>query len=88
MALVTNNVMIYAQMAHDQWLGKCVVLLHMLKPLHQNALYHSSSQVLAMKKIPNSLKMVLDEVVNVVNSVNSRLLNTRIFSAIKFSFIF
>jgi hypothetical protein len=36
--LVGSNVFIFAQMVHDQWLGKCTVLLHMLKPLHQNAL--------------------------------------------------
>jgi hypothetical protein len=45
-ALFGNNMLIFAQMAQDRWLAKCVVLLHVLKPLHQNALYHSSPSIL------------------------------------------
>jgi hypothetical protein len=34
-----------------------------------------------VKKIPNALKMVLDNVVKIVNVIKSRLLNSRIFTA-------
>jgi hypothetical protein len=54
-----NSVLIFVQVAHDQWVGKCVALLHMLKPLHQNTLVGTASFTVGLWKVsqtPNSIK--------------------------------
>jgi hypothetical protein len=67
--LAGNNVLIFAQMVQDPQLEKCMVLLHPLKPIHQNALVASESFTVKhlCEKIPNTMIMVLDEGVKIVN---------------------
>jgi hypothetical protein len=53
-ALTGNNVMVFAEKVHNQWLGKQMVSFLMLQPLHQKALAAPVSfhhHALAVKKI-------------------------------------
>jgi hypothetical protein len=43
-----KHVLIFSQMAHDGCLWKSVVLLHMLKPLHLNALVTTASFIVRL----------------------------------------
>jgi hypothetical protein len=68
-------------MAHDRWLGKRVILLHVLKPLRQNTLVATVSfiaMLFTVEKIPSLLETVLDEIVKISNVIKLRHLNSRL----------
>jgi hypothetical protein len=80
--LAGNNVLMFAQAVCNWWLGKYMLLLHTLKPLHLNILEASISFViqLLLRTIPSTPKVIADKVVKSVNFIKLRPLNLTTFS--------
>jgi hypothetical protein len=72
-----------AQMAKNRWLRKCLILLHMLKPLHLNALKAivSSSNLCCEKNPKRTGNDVKRGSKKLQNFIKSRPVKLRIFSA-------
>jgi hypothetical protein len=82
--LVGNSVLIFAQMALDQWLGRRGFIAHVKATspecISSHCIIHGHA--LAMEGTSNAMATLSDEVVKIVNLIKSSQFHSRSFSAL------